>query len=223
MSADTRLRYACAPRDLGRQPLADALALLADGGGHGVALGPGDLPADAAGARRLRERCDALCLEVVLDLAGPDAPGLADLRRACDVADVLRAEVVVLDAGGRGDDPAAWDRAVEDLRALVDSHGGAPYALAVQPRAGTPVACAGDWARLADDVPGLAFALDARHEPTVAQAVRDGAHLAAPAVDVDRKVLQALVDVPYDGLVRVDLPAPERVADVLDALLAAGG
>lgn len=223
MSADTRLRYACAPRDLGRQPLDDTLALLAGGGGHGVALGPGDLPADAAGARRLRERCDALCLEVVLDLAGPDAPRLADLQSACDVADVLRAEAVVLGAGGRRDDPAAWDRAVEGLRALVDSHGGAPYALAVQPRPGTPVADAADWARLADDVPGLALALDARHEPAAAQAVRDRGHLAAVAADADREVLQALVDVTYDGLVRVDLPAPERVADVLGALLAAGG
>ena len=257
MSADTRLRYAYNTNGLAHHRLDDALALLADTGYAGVALTLDvhhlDPFADdaLAQAERLRARCDALCLEVVVEtgarylldprvkheptLVTADPEGrarrLAYLRRACDLADVLRAEAVSLWAGvpregvDRGQ---AWGWVVDGLRALVDSHGSGAYAIAVEPEPGMLVEDADDWARLHEQVPELMLALDtghcvvsgryapqdavrafAPHLGTVAvEGMRRGVHdhLPLDEGDVDLPaVLQALVDVTYDRLVSLEL------------------
>jgi len=276
----TRLRYAYNTNGLAHHRLDDALSLLADTGYDGVALTLDvhhlDPFADDAFAQaeRLRARCDALCLEVVVEtgarylldprvkheptLVTADAQGrarrLAYLRRACDLAEVLRAEAVSFWAGVPRDGvdrDAAWGWLADGVRALVDSHGSAAYALSVEPEPGMLVEDCDDWARLAAEVPGTALALDTGHcvvsgayEPQ--DAVRAFApHLGAVAVEGMRRgvhdhlpldegdvdlpaVLQALVDVTYDGLVSLELSrdshrAHEMVPRALRTLLAAHG
>ena len=280
MSADTRLRYAYNTNGLAHHRLDDALGLVADAGYSGLALTLDvhhldPFAADALQqAERLRERLDALCLEVVVEtgarylldprvkheptLVTADPAGrarrLAYLRRACDLADVLRAEAVSLWTGvpREGvDREQAWGWAVDGLRALVDSHGAAAYAIAVEPEPGMLVEDADDWARLHEQVPGTTLALDtghcvvsgrwspqdavrefAPHLGTVAvEGMRRGVHdhLPLDEGDVDLPaVLQALVDVTWDGLVTLELSrdshrAHEMVPRAMATLLAAGG
>ena len=229
LSADTRLRYACDSGSAGPSGLDEALAALAGAGLHGGVLSGAHLDEALARPGDLRERLDALCLEVVVD-AGPvpvgDDDALQRVRAACDLADALRAEAVVLTVPA-GLDGARPDEAglVEALRALVASHGRAPYALALRPRPGTAVADLDGWGRVRDRVPGLALALHGTSGP---EALRAGApHLRAVVLDdlADPGVpeaLRALVGVTYDGLVAV-APGAGRPVAVVDALLAVGG
>ncbi len=224
MSADTRLRYACDTRVAGPQGLAEALALLADAGLHGAVLaadGPHlqealDRPGD------VRDRLDALCLEVVLDAGAVPADGrLERVRGVCDLADALRAEAVLLRAPTGGEAAQLAD----GLAALVASHGHAPYALALRPAPGTLVEDADAWARLHAEVPGLSLALATGHGPAAVHA--GAAHLRAAVLDDPADpglpaALQALVDVTYDGLVAV-APRGEPPAAVVRALLAVDG
>ena len=186
------LRYAYNTNGLTSHRLDDALPFLADTGYAGVALTLDvhhldPFAADAFDqAERVRARCDELGLGVVVEtgarflldprvkheptLVNPTPEGrarrLAYLRLACDLAEVLQADAVSFWAGvpqpaiGR---EQAWGWLVEGVSALVDSHGGRSYALAVEPEPGMLVEDADDWATLAAQVPGLTLALDTGH------------------------------------------------------------
>jgi len=144
------VKYAYNTNGLAHHRLADALSLLADTGYAGVALTLDvqhldPFAADAlAGAERVRARCDALGLGVVVEtgarylldprakheptLVTADADGrarrLAYLRLACDLAGVLGAEAVSFWAGvpkTGADRDAAWGWLVDGVRALLYS------------------------------------------------------------------------------------------------------
>jgi sugar phosphate isomerase/epimerase len=276
----TRLRYAYNTNGLAHHRLDDALSMLADSGYAGVALTLDVVhldpfaPGAFAQAERLRARCDELGLEVVIETgarflldarvkheptlvtADPDgrARRLAYLRLACDLAEVLRAEAVSFWPGVPGpgvDLEQAWQWATDGMRALVDSHGGRSYALAVEPEPGMLVSNCDDWLRLRDAVPGLTLALDTGHclvddawAPekaveafaadlgTVAvEGMRRGVHDHLPLDEGDLDlpaVLQALVDVDYRKLVTLELSrdshrAHEMVPRSMATLVAAGG
>ncbi len=188
----TLLRYAYNTNGLAHHRLDDALTLLADTGYAGVALTLDvhhlDPYADDAFAQadRLRTRLDALCLEVVVEtgarflldprvkheptLVTPDEDGrarrLAYLRRACDLAEVLRAEAVSFWAGvprAGVDRDRAWGWLVDGVTALAETHGAAAYSLAFEPEPGMLVEDCDDWARLHEAVPALTLALDTGH------------------------------------------------------------
>lgn len=253
----SRLRYAYNTNGLTSHRLDDALSFLADTGYAGVALTLDvqhlDPFADDALARaeRVRARCDDLGLDVVVEtgarflldprvkheptLVHPDADGrarrLAYLRLACDLAELLRAEAVSFWAGVPQpgvDREEAWRWLVDGVAALVDSHGGRSYALAVEPEPGMLVDDADDWAALAEQVPGLTLALDTGHcvvsgryapeEAVTAFAGRLGTvavegmrrgvhdHLPLDEGDVDLPaVLHALQATGYDRLVTLEL------------------
>ena len=188
----------------------DALSQVADAGYGGIALCLDD--ADVA-ADELRRRLDALCLEVVVD-TGPPLPDparrLAHLRRAGDLAEVLRAEAVTLRAPGRHE---AGGALVDELCALSETHGHAAYCLAVQPEPGTLVGNVADWDLLRARVPGLWLALETDLDGQ--QPVREYArHLGAVTVgECDLQgVVGALMTQGYDRLVTVSGPL-----DVLEA------
>jgi sugar phosphate isomerase/epimerase len=251
------MRYAYNTNGLTSHRLSDALPLLADTGYAGVALTLDVVHLDPfapdafAQAEKTRARCDELGLGVVVEtgarylldprakheptLVTPDADGrarrLAYLRLACDLAEVLGAEAVSFWAGVPRpgvDRDEAWGWVVDGVRALVDSHGGRSYALAVEPEPGMLVEDADDWAALAGQVPGLTLALDTghcvvsgRYTPeeavtafgpqlgTVAvEGMRRGVHdhLPLDEGDVDLPaVLAALRAVDYDRLVSLEL------------------
>lgn len=273
------LRYGYNTNGLAHHRLYDALSLLADTGYAGVALTLDvhhlDPFADdaLAAAERLRRRLDVLDLEVVIEtgarylldarvkheptLVTGDVAGrarrLAYLRRACDVAAVLRAEAVSFWTGvPRGvDREQAWGWVVDGVSALIDSHGDAAYALAVEPEPGMLLEDCDDWTRLHRAVPGVTLALDtghcvvsgrwspqdavcafAPHLGTVAvEGMRHGVHdhLPLDEGDVDLPaVLAALIGVGYDRLVTLELSrdshrAHEMVPRALATLRAAGG
>ena len=251
------LRYAYNTNGLTSHRLDDALPFLADCGYAGVALTLDVVHLDPfapdafAQAARVRARCDDLGLGVVVEtgarflldprvkheptLVNPSPAGrerrLAYLRLACDLAEVLQAEAVSFWAGVPQpgvDRDEAWGWLVEGVRALVDTHGGASYALAVEPEPGMLVEDADDWAALAEQVPGLTLALDTGHcvvsgrytpqEAVTAFAGRLGTvavegmrrgvhdHLPLDEGDVDLPaVLAALRDTGYDRLVTLEL------------------
>ena len=251
------LRYAYNTNGLAHHRLTDALHLLADAGYGGVALTLDvqhlDPFADDAAeqAERVRALCERLGLGVVVEtgarflmdprdkheptLVTASAEGRARrldfLRRCCDLAEVLGAEAVSFWAGvpkpGVDHDQAhGW--VVDGVRALVDTHGGRSYALAVEPEPGMLVEDCDDWAALAHDVEGIALALDtghcivsgayapdeavrafAPHLGTVAvEGMRRGVHEHLPLDegDVDLPaVLHALREVGYQRLVTLEL------------------
>lgn len=253
----TYLRYAYNTNGLAHHRLDDALSFLSDTGYGGVALTLDvhhlDPFADdaLAQAERLRARLDALCLEVVVEtgarylldprvkheptLVTADPAGrerrLAYLRRACDLAEVLRAEAVSFWAGVPAagvDRTQAWGWLVDGVCGLVETHGAAAYSLAVEPEPGMLVEDADDWARLHAEVPQVSLALDtghcvvsgahtpegavrafAPHLGTVAvEGMRRGVHdhLPLDEGDVDLPaVLGALMGVGYDRLVTLEL------------------
>jgi ribosomal protein S12 methylthiotransferase accessory factor len=242
------MRYAYNTNGLTSHRLGDALAFLADTGYAGVALTLDVVHLDPfapdafAQAERVRARCDELGLGVVVEtgarflldprakheptLVTPDPDGrarrLAYLRLACDLAGVLGAEAVSFWAGVPRPGVApeqAWNWLVEGVRALVDSHGGRPYALAVEPEPGMLVEDCDGWARLAAEVPGTALALDTGHCVVAGayapeQAVTAFApHLGAVAVEGMRRGVHDHLPLDEGD---VDLPA------VLAALTAAG-
>lgn len=272
------MKYAYNTNGLAHHRLHDALSFLADSGYDGVALtldvhhlDPFADDADGQ-AERVRRRCEELGLGVVVEtgarylleprakheptLVTPSAEGrarrLAYLRRACDLGAQLGAEAVsfwagVPAAGVDRDEARRW--VVDGVRALVDTHGGRSYALAVEPEPGMLVEDCDDWARLHDDVDGIALALDTGHcvvsgayEPQDAVR-RFAAHLGTVAVegmargvhehlpldegDVDLPaVLAALQEVGYDRLVTLELSrdshrAHEMVPRALATLRAA--
>jgi sugar phosphate isomerase/epimerase len=276
----TRLRYAYNTNGLAHHRLDDALSMLADSGYAGVALTLDVAHLDPFAsdaftqAEKLRARCDELGLGVVVETgarflldprvkheptlvtAAPEgrARRLAYLRLACDLAGVLDAEAVSFWTGVPGpgvDLEQAWRWAIDGMRALVDSHGGRSYALAVEPEPGMLVGNCDDWPRLRDAVPGLTLALDTGHclvddVWTPEQAVREFAaelgtvavegmrrgvhdHLPLDEGDVDLPaVLQALVDVGYRELVTLELSrdshrAHEMVPRSMATLIGAGG
>ena len=274
------MKYAYNTNGLAHHRLHDALSFLADSGYDGVALTLDvhhlDPFADDADLQteRVRRRCEKLGLGVVVEtgaryllepqakheptLVTPSAEGrarrLAYLRRACDLGGQLGAEAVsfwagVPAAGVDRDQARTW--VVDGVRALVDTHGGQPYALAVEPEPGMLVEDCDDWARLHADVDGIALALDTGHcvvsgayEPQDAVR-RFAAHLGTVAVegmargvhehlpldegDVDLPaVLAALRDIGYDRLVTLELSrdshrAHEMVPRALATLRAAEG
>ncbi len=251
------LRYAYNTNGLTSHRLSDALPFLADCGYAGVALTLDvvhldPFADDAFGqAERVRARCDDLGLGVVVEtgarylldprvkheptLVTASAEGrerrLAYLRLACDLAEVLGAEAVSFWAGVPRpgvDREEAWGWVVDGVRALVDSHGGRSYALAVEPEPGMLVEDCDDWARLAAAAPGITLALDTGHcvvsgayEPadavtafaphlgTVAvEGMRRGVHdhLPLDEGDVDLPaVLRALREASFDRLVTLEL------------------
>lgn len=251
------LRYAYNTNGLAHHRLGDALSLLADSGYAGVALTLDvahlDPFADDAPqqAERVRARCDALGLAVVVETgarflmdprdkheptlvtADPDgrARRLTYLRRACDLAEVLGAEAVSFWTGvprAGVDRPEAWRWVRDGVGALVTSHGGHGYALAVEPEPGMLVEDCDDWQRLAAAVPEVRLALDTGHcvvsgQYAPEQAVRVFApHLGTVAVEGMRRgvhdhlpldegdvdltaVLAALREVGYDRLVTLEL------------------
>ena len=253
----TALRYAYNTNGLTSHRLSDALPLLADCGYAGVALTLDVVHLDPfaddafAQAERVRARCDELGLGIVVEtgarfLLDPRAKHeptfvtasaegrarrLAYLRLACDLAGVLGAEAVSFWAGVPKpgvDRDEAWGWFADGVRALLDSHGGRSYALAVEPEPGMLVEDADDWATLAAQVPGLTLALDTGHcvvsgRYTPEQAVtafapalgavavegmRRGVHdhLPLDEGDVDLPaVLRALREVSYDRLVTLEL------------------
>lgn len=244
----TGLRYAYNTNGLTSHRLDDALALLADTGYAGVALTLDVVHLDPFAedahrqAERVRARCEALGLGVVVEtgarflldprvkheptLVSPTAEGRARrldyLRLACDLAGVLGAEAVSFWAGvpRPGVDPgAAWGWLVDGVRALVDSHGGAGYALAVEPEPGMLVEDCDGWARLAAAAPGITLALDTGH------CVVAGAHAPEEAVE---RFAPHLGTVAVEGMrrgVHDHLPLDEGDVDlpaVLRALRAAG-
>ena len=274
------MKYAYNTNGLAHHRLHDALSFLADSGYDGVALTLDvhhlDPFADDADLQteRVRRRCEQLGLGVVIEtgarylleprakheptLVTPSVEGrarrLAYLRRACDLGGQLGAEAVsfwagVPAAGVDRDQARTW--VVDGVRALVDTHGGRPYALAVEPEPGMLVEDCDDWARLHADVDGIALALDTGHcvvsgayEPQDAVR-RFAAHLGTVAVegmargvhehlpldegDVDLPaVLAALRDIGYDRLVTLELSrdshrAHEMVPRALATLRAAEG
>ena len=251
------MRFAYNTNGLAHHRLDDALSLLADTGYAGVALTLDVQHLDpfaedaARQAERVRQRCDELDLGVVVEtgarylmdprakheptLVTPSAEGRARrldfLRRCADLAGVLQAEAVSFWAGVPQpgvDRDEAWRWVVDGVRALVDSHGGRGVALAVEPEPGMLVEDADDWARLHDEVEGIALALDtghcvvsgayapdeavrafAPHLGTVAvEGMRRGVHEHLPLDegDVDLPaVLRALREVGYDRLVTLEL------------------
>ena len=251
------LRYAYNTNGLTSHRLSDALSFLADCGYAGVALTLDVVHLDpfAADARRqaeaVRRRCDELGLGVVVEtgarfLLDPRAKHeptfvtasaegrarrLAYLRLACDLADVLGAEAVSFWAGVPEpgvDRDTAWGWFVDGVRALVDSHGGRSYALAVEPEPGMLVEDCDGWVRLAEAAPGITLALDtghcvvagayapeeavtrfAPHLGTVAvEGMRRGVHEHLPLDegDVDLPaVLRALREASFDRLVTLEL------------------
>jgi len=242
------LRYAYNTNGLTSHRLADALSFLADTGYAGVALTLDvhhlDPFADDAfaHAERVRSRCDALGLGVVVEtgarflldprvkheptLVNPAPEGrarrLAYLRRACDLAELLQAEAVSFWAGVPQpgvDRDEAWSWLVDGVRALVDTHGGRSYALAVEPEPGMLVEDADDWAALAGQVPGLTLALDTGHCVVSGRYAPEeavtafGPHLGAVAVEGMRRGVHDHLPLDEGD---VDLPA------VLAALRAAG-
>ena len=274
------MRYAYNTNGLAHHRLGDALSFLADTGYDGVALTLDVHHLDPFGsdahaqAEQVRARCDELGLALMVEtgarylldprakheptLVTPSEEGrarrLAYLRLACDLAEVLAAEAVSFWAGvpGAGVDPVeARTWVVDGVRALVDTHGGRSYALAVEPEPGMLVEDCDDWAALSADCPGIALALDTGHcvvsgayEPQ--EAVRRFApHLGTVAVegmargvhehlpldegDVDLPaVLAALQDIGYDRLVTLELSrdshrAHDMVPRALATLKAAGG
>lgn len=247
------LRYAYNTNGLISHRLGDALELLADAGYAGVALTLDHATLDPYApdapdrAHRLRERLDELGLDVVVEtgarflldpqakheptFVSPSAAGrerrLDFLRRAVDLAAVLRAEAVSFWAGVPRpgvDLDAAWRWLVEGVTRLAEhaestAAGRAPVVLAVEPEPGMLVDGPGDWERLAARVPGLQLALDTGHclvsgdlEPGVA-VHRYAGRLGAVAVeDMRRGVHEHLAFGEGD----LDLPA------VLGALRAVG-
>ncbi len=269
----TQLRYAYNTNGLAHHRLDDGLSLLADSGYAGVALTLDvhhldPLADDAlASAERLRARLDALGLEVVVEtgarylldprvkheptLVTPDAAGrarrLAYLRRACDLAQVLRAEAVSFWAGvprAGVDHAEAWGWLVDGVRALADTHGQASYALAVEPEPGMLLEDCDDWARLHEQVPQVRLALDtghcvvsgayapqeavrafAPHLGTVAvEGMRRGVHdhLPLDEGDVDLPaVLRELLQAGYDRLVTLELSRDShRAAEMVPRAMA---
>ena len=251
------LRYAYNTNGLAHHRLTDALHLLADSGYAGVALTldvqhldpfAADALQQAEGVRAL---CERLGLGVMVEtgarflmdprdkheptLVTASAEGRARrlefLRRCCDLAEVLGAEAVSFWAGVPKpgvDHEQARSWVVDGVRALVDSHGGRSYALAVEPEPGMLVEDCDDWAALARDVDGIALALDtghcivsgayapdeavrafAPHLGTVAvEGMRRGVHEHLPLDegDVDLPaVLRALQEVGYERLVTLEL------------------
>jgi sugar phosphate isomerase/epimerase len=251
------MRYAYNTNGLTSHRLSDALPLLADTGYAGVALTLDVVHLDPFAqdaftqAAKVRAHCDELGLGVVVEtgarylldprvkheptLVTPDAEGrarrLAYLRLACDLAEVLGAEAVSFWAGVPKpgvDRDAAWGWLADGVRALVDSHGGRSYALAVEPEPGMLVEDCDDWARLAAGSPGITLALDtghcvvagayapeeavtrfAPHLGTVAvEGMRRGVHdhLPLDQGDVDLPaVLRALREASFDRLVTLEL------------------
>jgi ribosomal protein S12 methylthiotransferase accessory factor len=183
------------------------------------------------GARFLMDPRDKHEPTLVTASAEGRARRLEFLRRCCDLAELLGAEAVSFWAGvpKPGVDPAeARTWVVDGVRALVDSHGGRSYALAVEPEPGMLVEDCDDWAALARDVDGIALALDtghcivsgayapdeavrafAPHLGTVAvEGMRRGVHEHLPLDegDVDLPaVLRALREVGYERLVTLEL------------------
>ncbi len=129
----------------------------------------------------------ALCLEVVVEtgarylldprakheptLVTGDPEGrarrLAYLRRACDLAEVLRAEAVSFWAGrapgGRRPRPRRGAGSSTACARSSTATATPPYSLAVEPEPGMLVEDCDDWQRLHDAVPGTSLALDTGH------------------------------------------------------------
>ena len=252
-----RFRYAYNTNGLAHHRLDDALEMLAENGYAGVALtldvnhfdpfAPDVMPR----AEALRARCDALGLGVVIEtgakfmldprvkheptLVTPDAEArarrLAYLRLSCDLAGVLGAEAVSFWTGvpwPHTSRQQAWDWAVEGVQALVDSHGGRGYSLAIEPEPGMLVGHPGEWAALYEQVPGVDLALDTGHcivgggwEPEDAvrafaphlgsialEGMARGVHTHLPLGEGDLDlvaVLAAMGEVGYEQLVTLEL------------------
>ena len=257
------LRYAYNTNGMTSHRLDDALALLADSGYDGVALtldvahhdpfAPDLARRPAALAARLEELGLASVVETgarfLLDPRRKHHPTLVSrdpadrarrvefLRLCVDVAADLGSEAVSFWAGVPEAD-GAWDGLVEGVAEVVAHAGERGVVCAFEPEPGMLVEDCDDWARLHEQVPALALALDTghcivagRHEP--AEAVQEfSAHLGACSVeDMPRgrhehrapgegdmnlpAVLGALAGVAYDGLVSLELSRDSHRADVL--------
>ncbi len=258
------LRYAYNTNGMTSHRLDDALALLADTGYDGVALTldvahHDPFAPDLAGrTAALARRLDELGLDSVVEtgarflldprrkhhptLVSPDAADRArrvDFLKLCvDVAADLGSEAVSFWAGVPSGEGDAWAWLVEGVAEVVAHAGERDVVCAFEPEPGMLVEDCDDWARLHEQVPDLALALDTGHcivagayEP--AEAVhRFAAHLGACAVedmprgrhehrapgegDMDLPaVLGALAGVAYPGLVSLELSRDSHRADVL--------
>lgn len=253
------MRFAYNTNGMAHHRLDDALSLLADCGYDGVALTldvhhlDPTQPSARADAAAVANRCRELGLGVVVEtgarfLLDPrrkhhptlvsDDPSerarrLWFLQECCDVAEALGAEAVSF-WSGVSDHPDAWSRLTDGVQALVDSHGGRGFALALEPEPGMVVADCSDWERLA--VPGLLLALDTGHclvagdlSPEQAAAryrsqlgtvavegMRRGVHEHLPVDEGDMDLTAVLLALEgFPGLVTVEQSRDSHRADVL--------
>ncbi len=263
----SRIRFAYNTNGVANHRLDDALRLIADAGYDGVALTLDHHHLDPLRqgwerrAEELGRQLETLRLGSVIEtgarflldprakheptLITADPAGraarVAFLKRAIDVAALLRAEAMSFWAGVRkpGVDPgdaAAWLRdGVAAVLAYASERG---VTAALEPEPGMLVETLDDWRSLLADCPGLRLALDlghclvtgerapaaavgefAPHIGTVAiEDMRRGVHVHLPFGEGDMDIpacLQAIQAIGFTGLVCVELSRESHRADTM--------
>ncbi len=177
---------------------------------------------------------------ITADPAGR-AVRVAFLKRAIDIAALLRAEAMSFWAGVRkpdadSSDAAAWLR--DGVAAILGYASERGVVAALEPEPGMLVETLDDWRSLLADCPGLRLALDLGHclvtgerEPAAAvgefaphigtiaiEDMRRGAHVHLPFGEGDMDIpacLQAIQAVGFTGLVCVELSRESHRADTM--------
>ncbi len=263
----TRLRFAYNTNGAANHRLDDAVALIADAGYDGVALTLDHHHLDPMRegwerrAEKLGLRLETLRLGSVIEtgarflldprakheptLLTADAAGrarrVAFLKRAIDIAAVLRAEAMsfwagVPKPGVQRHDAAAWLR--EGIAAVLAHASERGVVAALEPEPGMLVETVDDWRSLHADFPDLRLALDlghclvtgerapeaavgelAPHIGTIAiEDMRRGVHVHLPFGEGDMDIpacLQAIEAAGFAGLVCVELSRESHRADTM--------